>query len=130
MIPCPHRRRLVLTRERAALVGDAAGLADPVLGEGIAQAVFSGRLAAQAILAGDLGLYQKRAEATLLRDHHHARLLARLIYRAPRAFHALARRHPGGLELGFAWLRGELAPGDMWGALARGLMGRSPRLAR
>ncbi|MCF8032972.1 MAG: NAD(P)/FAD-dependent oxidoreductase [Desulfarculaceae bacterium] len=130
MIPCPHRRRLVLAQGRAALVGDAAGLADPVLGEGIAQAVASGRMAARAILAGDLGLYQKRAEATLLRDHHHARLLARLIYRFPAAFHGLARRRPGGVELGFNWLRGELAPVDMWGALARGFLGRAPRLAR
>ncbi|MCB2227554.1 MAG: FAD-dependent oxidoreductase [Desulfarculaceae bacterium] len=130
VIPCPHCRRLSLVKNRAALVGDAAGLADPVLGEGIAQAVASGRMAAQAILAGDLGLYQKRAEDTLLRDHHHARLLGRLIYRAPGFFHHLARTHPHGLELGFAWLRGELAPGDMWGALARGLAGLSPHLAR
>jgi len=130
VIPCPHQRRLVLARERAALVGDAAGLADPVLGEGIAQAVASGRMAARAILAGDLGLYQKRAEATLLKDHHHARLLAWLIYRAPGAFHALARRRPNGVELGFNWLRGELAPGNMWEALARGFLKRPQQLAK
>jgi flavin-dependent dehydrogenase len=129
VIPCPHRRRLTLARGRAALVGDAAGLADPVLGEGIAQAVISGRMAAQAILAGDLALYQKRVAETILKDHHHARLLARLIYRAPGAFHALARRRPGGVELGFNWLRGELAPGDMWLALVRGFWGLPPRLA-
>lgn len=128
VIPCPHRRRLVLARGRAALLGDAAGLADPVLGEGIAQAVVSGRMAAQAILAGDLNLYQRRVEETLLKDHHHARLLARLIYGAPRAFHALARHRPGGIELGFHWLRGELSPGDIWQCLLRGFLGRGPRL--
>ncbi len=128
MIPCPHRRRLAVARGRAAAIGDAAGLADPVLGEGIAQAVVSGRMAAQAILAGDLDLYQRRAEETLLRDHHHARLLARLIYGLPRAFHALARHRPGGIELGFHWLRGEITPRDIWFCLLRGLLGRGPRL--
>ncbi len=34
------------------LVGDAAGLVNPMQGEGIAQAMRSGRLAAQAILTG------------------------------------------------------------------------------
>ncbi len=130
VIPCPHRRRLVLARGRAALVGDAAGLADPVLGEGIAQAAVSGRMAARAVLAGDLSRYQRQAEQTLLRDHLHARILARLIYRAPAAFHALARRRPGGMELGFYWLRGELNPGDMWEALARGFLKRPQRLAK
>ncbi len=37
---------------RVLLVGDAAGLINPLQGEGIAQAMGSGRLAAQAILAG------------------------------------------------------------------------------
>ncbi|MBU2516466.1 MAG: hypothetical protein KKB57_02715 [Proteobacteria bacterium] len=128
VIPCPHRRRLVVARGRAAALGDAAGLADPVLGEGIAQAVVSGRMAAQAILAGDLGQYQRRVEQTLLKDHHHSRLLARLIYGAPQVFHALARRRPGGIELGFHWLRGEMSPGSIWHCLLRGFLGRGPRL--
>jgi flavin-dependent dehydrogenase len=128
LIPCPHRRRMRVCGEGWAALGDAAGLADPVLGEGIAQAVVSGRLAAQAVLAGDLNLYQQAVEDTLLRDHRHARLLARLIYAAPQVFHALARRRPGGVELGFNWLRGEIAPGDIWLCLLRGLMGLSPLL--
>ncbi|BEQ15799.1 hypothetical protein FAK_28650 [Desulfoferula mesophila] len=128
LIPCPHRRRIRVCGEGWAALGDAAGLADPVLGEGIAQAVVSGRLAAQAVLAGDLGLYQRAVEDTLLRDHCHSRLLARLIYRVPQVFHALARRRPGGVELGFNWLRGEMAPGDIWLCLLRGLTGLSPLL--
>jgi len=128
IIPCPHRRRLKVAQGRAAVLGDAAGLADPVLGEGIAQAMVSGRLAAQAVLAGDLSLYQHAVDETLLTDHHHARLLARLIYRMPQVFHGLARHRPGGIELGFNWLRGEIAPGDIWLCLLRGLSGRGPRL--
>jgi geranylgeranyl reductase family protein len=41
-----------LTRARTLLVGDAAGLVDPISGEGIRLAIKSGYLAAQAILAG------------------------------------------------------------------------------
>jgi len=39
-------------RDRVLLVGDAAGLVNPLQGEGIAQAMDSGRAAAEAILAG------------------------------------------------------------------------------
>ena len=39
-------------RDRVLLVGDAAGLVNPLQGEGIAQAMDSGRAAAESILAG------------------------------------------------------------------------------
>jgi menaquinone-9 beta-reductase len=39
-------------RGRVLLVGDAAGLVNPLQGEGIAQAMVSGRAAAEAVLAG------------------------------------------------------------------------------
>ncbi len=41
-------------RGRVLLVGDAAGLVNPLQGEGIAQAMGSGRAAAEAVLAGDV----------------------------------------------------------------------------
>lgn len=41
-----------LCTERVLLVGDAAGLVDPLLGEGIYHAIVSGQLAAKAIVAG------------------------------------------------------------------------------
>lgn len=129
-IPCPDRWRSRLTMGTAAVLGDAAGLADPFLGEGIAQAVLSGRLAGEAVLAGDLGLYQRAMETTLLNDHGHARAISRLVYRAPGIFHGLAVRRPGGMELGFNLLRGELRPRRIWPELARGLLGLKPELDR
>jgi geranylgeranyl reductase family protein len=42
---------------RVALVGDAAGLVDPLSGDGMFEAFLSGRLAAEAVLAGDLRRY-------------------------------------------------------------------------
>jgi flavin-dependent dehydrogenase len=53
---------------RALLVGDAAGLVNPLQGEGIAQAMGSGRLAAEAIL-GDAGDAATRYRARLAAEH-------------------------------------------------------------
>ena len=55
-------------RGRVLLVGDAAGLVDPLSGDGIYEAFVSAELAAQAILEGDLGAYAGRLAAAL--DHH------------------------------------------------------------
>jgi geranylgeranyl reductase family protein len=54
----PMRRpQTVLARGRALLVGDAAGVLDPVSGDGIYEAFVTSRLAAEHVLAGDLGSY-------------------------------------------------------------------------
>lgn len=79
-----------LARGRVLLVGDAAGLADPVTAEGISFAVRSGRLAAEAILAGGLdprrvAAAYRTALAPLLRELRAARALARVLYGHPRA---------------------------------------------
>ncbi len=79
-----------LARGRVLLVGDAAGLADPLTGEGIGPALESGRLAAQALVDTALdprraaALYASRARRTLLRELRAGRRLARLVYRHPR----------------------------------------------
>ncbi len=86
-----------IARGRVLLVGDAAGLADPLTGEGIGPALESGRLAAQALVQTALeprraaALYARRARRTLLRELRAGRRLARLVYRHPR-LRALAFR--------------------------------------
>ncbi len=124
MIPCPAGRLHLVAAGRTAVLGDAAALCDPFLGEGIGQAVHSGLLAARAVLAEDLGAYQRAVERELLPQHAHARRLARLIYGLPRVAHALARRRPGSLELGFSLLRGELSHRRLWGTVLRRMLGR------
>jgi geranylgeranyl reductase family protein len=60
-----------LVRGRALLVGDAAGLVDPLSGDGIYEALFSSRLAAEAVLdllggrRADLEPYGERLELEL-----------------------------------------------------------------
>jgi len=93
-------RRGPLARERVLLVGDAAGLADPVTAEGISLAARSGMLAAEAIIAaGAAGLDPGRVRAgyhaalrPLLAELRVARALARLLYDYPRARTWMFRR--------------------------------------
>jgi len=72
------------------LVGDAAGLADPVTAEGISLAARSGRLAADAIIASQLDPGRAcagydTALRPMLAELRVARTLARLLYEYPRA---------------------------------------------
>jgi flavin-dependent dehydrogenase len=109
------------------VAGDAAAAADPFLGEGIGQAVLSGRLAARGVIAGDLSLYAREMAATLMRGHAHARLLARLVYGAPGVFQSLARRCPGGTELAWEVLRGQRGYAGIWGGIWEGIRGGPAR---
>lgn len=83
-------------RGRVLLVGDAAGLADPLTCEGISLAMWSGKLAAEAALAAPPELagraYRERLARTILPELRASRFLARLVYFHPRIAHALFRR--------------------------------------
>jgi geranylgeranyl reductase family protein len=61
----PMRRTTAAARGRVLLVGDAAGLVDPLSGDGISEALLSARLAAEAIVAGDLAGYEPSLAAAL-----------------------------------------------------------------
>jgi geranylgeranyl reductase family protein len=90
-------RRGPLAQGRVLLTGDAAGLVDPVTAEGISHALLSGRLAAEAILQGEMEPvkvathYQTLLEENILGELRAGRFLARILYRHPRlrnaAFH-------------------------------------------
>jgi len=54
-----------LARGRALLVGDAAGVLDPVSGDGIYEALVSGELAARHILEDDVDAYETAVRARL-----------------------------------------------------------------
>ncbi len=85
--PLPYGNYLSRVNHGALLLaGDAAGLADPLLGEGIYYAHASGRLAAQAILqAGTApecaaGLYQGWLNRSLLRELRWAKVYRTLVF--------------------------------------------------
>ncbi len=106
-------------RGRALLVGDAAGLVDPLSGDGIYEALVSSRLAAESTLellgGGDLDGYEPRLEAALGRTLSASWKAKLALERFPRVVFEVARLP---LVWGFtaAFLRGDLAhPGEAKG---------------
>ena len=81
-----------LSAGRVLFAGDAAGLAEALLGEGIYGAVFSGQMAAAAILgAGDVAASYQRNLQSWRRELAVVRRLARVYYRLLPAPYALLR---------------------------------------
>ena len=85
LIPVKPRPGL-LARGRILLVGDAAGLAEPISAEGISNALLSGVLAARAIIEGVMdpgkvtAIYQGEMDISIVRELEIARRHARLLY--------------------------------------------------
>jgi flavin-dependent dehydrogenase len=92
-IPLYLRREPIATR-RVLLVGDAAGLADPLSGEGIRLAIRSGQLAAQALLAGQAERYEADIWRQIGRSQQLALFLARLTARFPGLMYRLGAANP------------------------------------
>jgi len=92
-----------IARGRILLAGDAAGFADPFHGEGIAYAILSGKLAAQAIAeavkAGRSPLsvaarYSRNADQQIRRQLKVALRMARMLDNYPRLFLGIFFDHP------------------------------------
>lgn len=82
-----------LSIRRCLLVGDAAGLVDPLLGEGIRYALAGGRLAAEAILRDDLAGYEQAVWQEIGHSLATAALTSRLYYRFPRLCYRFGLRN-------------------------------------
>jgi len=129
-----HRLPMRLPRSRAArdrvlLVGDAAGLVDPLSGDGIYEAFVSARLAADAVLAGRPEAYEPALADALDRHAAASWKAKRVADRFPRAC-LWALRAPGVFDEVAGLLRGDLAhPGEAR-RLARPPLRVLSRLAR
>lgn len=80
--------------KRALLVGDAGGIVDPLVGEGIYYALRSGELAAQAVSAGlttgrleGFRDYERAVASEIIAEFRAASLLATLLYNATAVMH-------------------------------------------
>ncbi|MGQ9517293.1 MAG: geranylgeranyl reductase family protein [Anaerolineae bacterium] len=93
---------------RALLVGDAAGLVDPLSGEGIRHAVASARIAAQAIIRGKVHAYSHAVERYAQARLRPILVLARLFYEHPWACYRFGVRNQRATELFAGWLNGQL----------------------
>ena len=112
MIPIYLGGQTPVQRQRALLIGDAARLVDPFLGEGIYYAIKSADIASHAILdatqqglsAGEL--YEQRLQEVLM-DLRAALKVARLLYRFPHYGYTLFKTHPKLVEMYFQVLCGD-----------------------
>jgi geranylgeranyl reductase family protein len=83
-----------LHSRRTVIIGDAARLMDPLLGEGIRYGVKSAYLGVRAILRGDLASYTRAIHRTLTPHLRAALIWAWAFYRHPRASFELGVRNP------------------------------------
>jgi len=112
----PMRRTTEVARGPVLLVGDAAGLVDPLSGDGIYEALVSARLAAEAIVAGEPDAYASALDEALGRYAATSWKAKLVLDRHPRVAFQLVRM-PAVWRVVAGLLTGEVVhPGD-----ARGL---------
>lgn len=113
------------------LAGDAAGLVDPFLGEGIAWAAASGRLAAETILeslaTGRPPVYAERVEAVILPELRRARRLMEWFYFWHRPVVAVLARWPELLDPLLEVIAGEAPYADLPARVRRAAWARLGR---
>jgi geranylgeranyl reductase family protein len=116
-------------RDNVLLVGDAAGLVDPLSGDGMYEAFASARLAADAILAADPKRYAETLARTL--DHHAGASWAakRALDRHP-AVCFWAARSPGVFSVVAGLLQGDVGHPDEATGIARPPLRMIARIAR
>jgi len=102
MIPYGTAMKPIFANEKGLLVGDAAGLTDPITGEGIFFALKEAEIASRVIvnkLLGKRGLHEyNEAMKPLRNDLIYALKLQKLLYKIPQISYKLMNRH--GSKLG------------------------------
>jgi geranylgeranyl reductase family protein len=91
----------ILHSSRVLLVGDAANLADPWLGEGLYYAIASARIAAEILQTmckkenGDLSLYTTQINRGMITQFKSASAFAKFVYRNPYLGSKILSKSPG-----------------------------------
>jgi geranylgeranyl reductase family protein len=120
-------RTQVLHKGRVLLVGDAANLADPWMGEGISYAVVSARLAAEQMYSAlrnnniDLSGYTAMINASITPQLLSARLFAKVVYALPEMCSDLISKSPFMQQMVFDVIRGDRSFTEMTTALMLGM---------
>ncbi len=111
--------------DRILAIGDAGGLIDPFLGEGIYYAVWSGVLAAEAITSTGAGdnspaeHYAGSVSRHIFPELESAGKIANIIYRYPSVAVRFLQKRPGLVSSLFRILQGEYSYQEFWPALRR-----------
>jgi flavin-dependent dehydrogenase len=109
----------VVWQDKALLLGDAAGLADPLTGEGIHNAVLSAQLAAPVIedsLAhGKVRLedYQEAVDKKIVAELRIARVVSKVFVRLPQLMFATLKRSDDVWRAGCGLVSGQLRYSDI-----------------
>jgi geranylgeranyl reductase family protein len=117
----------ILHKGRVLLVGDAANLADPWMGEGISYAVVSARLAAEQMYYAlerrevDLSAYTQLINASITPQLLSARLFAKVVYTLPEMCSDLISKSPFMQQMVFDVIRGDRTFKEMTTALFLGM---------
>jgi geranylgeranyl reductase family protein len=99
---------------RALLVGDAAGVVQPLFGEGIQYAVRSGAFAAQCIAAGTTAeSYTSGIQAMFAAEFDAAARVGKIFHRAPLLSYRLGVKNPAGTRLVGRIMAGETSMAQM-----------------
>jgi geranylgeranyl reductase family protein len=113
LIPTCTKGKLVW-QDKALLLGDAAGLADPLTGEGIYNAILSAQLAAPVIenslVKGKVGLqdYQEAMEEKIVSELRIARVLSKFFVRFPHLAFRMLNQSEGVWRTGYKLMLGEI----------------------
>src|SRR3989338_9171453 len=116
---------LTVTSSRIGLAGDAGHLVDPMFGEGIYYAVWSGRQLGRTIArqldegGAPLSAYRRWVEDELFPEFAAADRLAALAYGYPRLWYESMRAHPDVVGWFYDILRGESDYRALWRRLKR-----------
>lgn len=112
LVPTCTKGRLVW-QDKALLLGDAAGLADPLTGEGIYHAILSAQIAAP-VIAGALGHgttrleeYQEAVDEKIISELRIARTLSRFFVRFPHLAFRMLNQSEGVWRTGCQLMLGE-----------------------
>ena len=107
-LPLWNGRHTLQNRQATVLlVGDAAGLVNPIFGDGILHALRSGEIAAKCIAQGTTAAYTRTINEHFQNNFDSALRLARLFYRWPEIAYNMAVPRPGAGQIALRLLSGE-----------------------
>ena len=98
---------LTTADHRVLLVGDAAGMVQPMFGEGIQYAVRTADIAADCLASGTVGEYTNRVRALFAGEFDAALRIGKVFYKAPFLSYKLGVKNPAGTKLVGRLMAGE-----------------------
>ena len=93
---------------RVLLAGDAAGMVNPLFGDGISYACLSGARAGQTVAEGQGAVWSERLRRHFAPSHDAALTLARFFYQFPGVCYKMGVKHPRGTRIAARLIGGDL----------------------